>query len=529
MNNKVFILLWVFPLYTVILAFAIQATVVGFLYMRLMGLICTGLLVMIAGGSVILFTILLKSKFFRFLLVVIYPALLVLILVAMVMSAFNGYRLLAIIGVWGTVFSAIDFKKEFKSYFKRHVYPMFIPWWREHLSIRQFKIIGANIVLTMLFAGPGALLMCSPLWNLSTFEFTVSAQQAQQTDIVFYYACGTPTEYSSRHDLINIAKEYDVTLSLAWHVDYYDDTDPGSLGYEMAEFIKVANTNGVKIEMFPCFHFNWEYILDGGYFESVDMTLNWTEYWNIFTSWLASESITIDYVLWDVEGGSGPSEIAGLNGYLPPYQLRGLAQREREMPIVRAEFEHIIAETEAMGAKTRITTWSPNDAMDGDSYMQLINGQIGYIFPDLIASGKIEYVSTMAYTNHWGDIHSDQMHGRQLVYENARMLRRIHPDKVGICIGNINGNGLTTIQEVVNEYHLAIAGGATSVRLFNGASWVNGWNYAVVGPEWGIAGTEALFEACRQGGKGTFTEYANWSFNPLSGLLFDVGLNVQKI
>jgi hypothetical protein len=387
-------------------------------------------------------------------------------------------------------------------------------------------------MVVALLAIHGTFMLDAPYWNLQEREFSVSDQQAQSTDIVLYYACGTPTEYSAHHDVIDVARDYNATLSLAWHVQYFNDTAPGSLGHEMANFTRDANAKGVKIEYFPCFHFNWEYILDGGFFSSVGITLDWHEYWTLFKNWTIREGISVDFILWDMEGGSSPSSMAGMIGaewYLPTSRIVGLEQRERELPIVRAEFERIIAETAAMGAKTRITTWSPSDALDGDHDLLLLLGQFAYVFDDLIQSGAIEYVSTMAYTNRWGDVHPDDGFGRQGVYESARQLRSLHPDEVGICIGNINGNGLTTIEQVVNEYYLAIAGGVTSVRLFNGASWVNGWNYAVVGLAWGANGTRALFEACRKGGTGRFTENLErtvWQFT--NEFQFDLILNLCK-
>ena len=255
----------------------------------------------------------------------------------------------------------------------------------------------------------------------------------------------------------------------------------------------------------------------------INQTLTLYQYWTLFKSWLSLNNCSVNYVLWDIEEGSSPSDIAGLIPWLPTTLVIGLAQRTRELPAIRAVFSQILSETLAMGAKTRITTYSPLENNE-----QLYNGLIGYLFPDLVANGSIQYISCMQYANRWGDVNPDQLIGLERVYDTADQEREVDPNLVGIDIGNINGNGKTTIAEVINQYYLAIAGGATSVRLFNGASWVDGWNYTVVGPTWGINGTRALFEACRQGGIGTFTENQDWNTMEFGNVEAEIGLNLLK-
>lgn len=526
------LLAWLGPAIGLGLFFLIQGLVVGVRYTRVFGVMLAGLLLLGAGAIILFYYILFRSSFIRVAFIWINLGSLVTCIVAMAIVSFHGFRLLTAVAAWGFVAGTWLHRDDFTRVRRRIPFKKVPRWLKERFPRREVRRLAAVVVVTGLLGVHGTFLFAAPYWNLGLQEFEVSDQQAQDADIVLYYACGTPAEYSTRHDLIDVARDYNVTLSLAWHVQYYNDTTPGTLGYEMANFTRAANAKGVKIEYFPCFHFNWEYILDGGYFEAAGLTLDWHEYWTLFKNWTAREGISVDYVLWDMEGGSSPSSTAGMEGwewYLPTSRIIGLEQRKRELPLVRAEFERILGETAAMGAKTRITTWSPSDALDGDHDLLLLLGQFAYVFDDLIQSGAIEYVSTMAYTNGWGDVHPDDAFGRQGVYESARQLRSLHPDEVGVCIGNINGNGLNTIEQVVNEYYLAIAGGATSVRLFNGASWVNGWNYTVVGPEWGANGTRALFDACRAGGTGRFTENlarSLWQFE--HELVFDLVLNLAK-
>nr|MDO8110649.1 hypothetical protein [Candidatus Sigynarchaeota archaeon] len=529
MKKSLFIVLWALPFVSAFLVFAMQATVVGILYTRLAGMMATGLLLFIVGGVVLLFRGLLQSKSVRVGFFLLNGALLGFFTYTLWLAAFTGYRLLWGFAAWGTGAGVYDILAERKEPRKQNWKQRFGTWVSVHISRRQFRTSISYMGIMVLFAGPGTLMMTAPAWNCQTREFTVTPQQAQQTDLVMYYACGTPNEYTTHHYVVDVAKELNVTLSLAWPADVYYDLANGTLGHEMADFIRIANAKGVPIEMFPLFDNSWEYIIAGRYFPGINLTLNWYGYWSLFQNWTARENLTVNYVLWDIEGGSLPSEIANMGDLYPLVAVLGLAQRARETPAVRAEFDRILAETAAMGAKTRITTWDPTDAMDGDEDIQLLDGQVGYIFLDLIANESIEYVSTMSYTNHWGDIPPEQLAGHQAVYENARMLRRLHPNHVGICLGNINGAGLTTIEAVVNEVNLAIAGGVTCVRLFNGASWVNGWSYVVEGPVWGFNGTRALFTACRQGGIGRFTEYAKPNADRFSSVLLDVGLNLFKI
>ncbi|MFX0101777.1 MAG: hypothetical protein ACFFCS_19590 [Candidatus Hodarchaeota archaeon] len=528
-RRHLLLIAWLAPAIGLGLFFVIQGLVVGLRYTRVYGLMMTGIFFLGIAAIILVYYLLYRSSFLRVVFIWVNLGALVTCVVAMVIVSFHGFRLLLGVAAWGFVAGIGFHRGDFKRILNRIPLRGIPGWLRKRFPKQELKRLLAVGVIIALLGIHGTYLLYSPFWNLQQREFHVSDQQAQDTNLVLYYACGTPGEYSSRHDLIDVAWDYNVTLSMAWHVQYFNDTTPGTLGYEMANFSRAANAKGVKIEFFP---FNWEYILEGGYFEAVGLTLDWYEYWTLFKNWTVRESITVDHILWDMEGGSSPSSIAHLEGgawYLPTSRIIGLEQRRRELPLIRAEFERIIVETVAMGATTRITTWSPSDSLDGDHDRLLLMGQFGYVFEDLIQSGAIEYVSTMAYTNHWGDVHPDDAHGRQCVYECARQLRSLHPDEVGICIGNINGNGLTTIEQVVNEYYLAIAGGATCVRLFNGASWVNGWNYTVIGPVWGANGTRDLFEACQKGGTGRFVENLDrtlWQFQ--AEFLDDLILNLAK-
>jgi len=517
LRRAVLVLLWALPFMTTFSALAVQIAVIGGLYSRLVGLMAAGFLLLVAGGLVLLFRGLLQSISVRMGFAIVNVALLVFLTWLMCISAFTGYRLVWHFTAWGAVFGVYIVRQDMLGRLKQGRRERLAAWVSEHFSRRQYKTAASYVAILALFAGPGTLLMTSLYWNCQTMEFTVMPAQAQQTDLVMYYTSG----FATHHYVVDIARDFNVTLSLAWDPAYYYNSSPGTPGYDMVKFIEYANNELVPIEMFGTYNgFHWEDLRAGPLNEEV---------WSHFKSWLATNNISVQYVLWDIEDYSRPSEVALLEAFFPLVEVRGLAQRIRELPDVRAQFERLVADTAAMGAKTRITTYGPGDAFDGDADMTLLGGFASYDLADLIENGSIEYISTMAYTNHWGDIPPAQLSGFESVYRNARQLRHLMPNAVGIDIGNINGAGMNSTGPVVEQVNLAIAAGATCVRLFNGASWVNGWDYTWDGPEWGESGTRALFTAIRQGGTARFTENTGLNVGDFQNVFLDCVLNIIKL
>ncbi len=516
-KRAVVVELWALPFMAVFLALAIQVAVIGGLFSRLVGLMAVGFLLLVIGGLVVLFRGLLQSKSVRFAFFIINVALLVFLTLLMWLSVFTGYRLVWHFTVWGSAFGLYVVLLDWKGKLQQGRRQWLMTWASDHFSRRQYKTVASYAAILALFAGPGTLLMTTPYWNCQTLEFTVTPEQAQQTDLVMYYTSG----FATHHYVVDIARDFNVTLTLVWDPSYYYNSTAGTPGYDMVEFIEYANNLSVPVEMFGIYNrFHWEDLLAGPLNEEV---------WSHFKSWLATNNISVQYVLWDIEDSSRPSEVSSLEAFFPFLEVRGLAQRIRELPVVREQFEKLVADAAAMGAKTRITTYGPGDAFDGDADMTLLGGFASYDLADLIENGSIEYVSTMAYTNHWGDIPPAQLSGFESVYRNARQLRHLMLDAVGLDIGNINGAGMNTTGPVVEQVNLAIAAGATSVRLFNGASWVNGWDYVWDGPEWGESGTRALFTAIRQGGTARFTENAGLNAGDFQNVFLDCVLNLMKM
>nr|MDO8115007.1 hypothetical protein [Candidatus Sigynarchaeota archaeon] len=520
MKRAVLIELWSLPFMSVFFALAVQMAVIGGLYSRLVGFMAAGFLLLVIGGLAVLFRGLLQSEAVRIGFFVVNVALLVFLTWLTWLAAFTGYRLIWGFAGWGTGFGLRVVLQDRKGKLQatKAWRQRLKTWSSDHFSSRQYKTVASYTAILALFAGPGALLMTAPAWNCQTHEFTVTPQQAQQADLVMYYTSG----FYTHHYVVDIAKEFNVTLTLGWNngVGLLNTTN-GTAGQEMVQFMKYANEQGVPIEIFQTYQgYHWEDFLAGQAGEGV---------WTLFKSWLVDNNVTVQYMLWDIEDGSRPSDITGMDAFFPFVEIRGLAQRTRELPAVRAQFERLVADAAAMGVKTRITTFGPSDTFDGDDDTNRLGGLISYAIADLIANESVDYVSTMAYTNHWGDIPPEEMGGYESVYENARMQRHLHPNHVGIDIGNINGAGETTIESVVDQVNLAIAGGATSVRLFNGASWVNGWSYVVEGPEWGYDGTRALFAAIRQGGTTRYTENTTYHVNTFQPLFLDCVLNIMKM
>ncbi|NMC03740.1 MAG: hypothetical protein GYA24_00945 [Candidatus Lokiarchaeota archaeon] len=517
MKRAVLVVLWVLPFMTVFSALALQMAIIGNILGRLTGLMTAGFLVLIAGGLLILTRGLLQSVAVRAVFFVIYAAFFAFITFLLWISAYTGYRLVWHGCAWGTGLGLYIVVQDWKGRLQQGRRDRLVTWVAEHFSRRQYTTAASYLAILALFAGPGTVLMTSPYWNCQTMEFTITPAQAQQTDLVMYYTSG----FATHHYVVDIARDFNVTLTLAWDPSYYYNSSPGTPGHDMVEFIEYANNLSVPIEMFSTYNgFKWKDLLAGSLNEEV---------WSHFKSWLATNNITVQYVLWDIEDLSRPSEISSMEYFFPFLEVRGLAQRTRELPDVRAQFEKLVRDTAALGAKTRITTFGPGDVFDGDADVSILAGLANYDLADLIENGSIEYISTMAYTNHWGDIPPDQLGGFESVFRNARQLRRLMPNAVGLDIGNINGAGMNSTGPIVEQVNLAIAGGATSVRLFNGASWVNGWDYTWDGPEWGENGTRALFTAIRQGGTARFTENPGINAGDFMNVFLDCLLNIMKI
>ncbi|MBN2154182.1 MAG: hypothetical protein JW839_22195 [Candidatus Lokiarchaeota archaeon] len=516
-KRALLVVLWALPFMATFTVLSVQIAVIGDNYSRLVGLMGVGFLLLTISGLTILFRGLMQSISVRIGFFIANVALLGLMTSLLWISAGTGYRIVWHFAAWGVGFGAYIMRQDWLGRLQQNRRDRFMIWVSEHFSRRQYKTAASYMAILVLFAGPGTLLMTAPCWNCQSFEFTVTPEQAQRVDLVMYYTSG----FATHHYVVDIARDFNVTLTLAWDPTYYYNSSAGTPGYDMVEFIEYANNQSVPIEMYSTYNgFHWEDLRAG--------VLN-EEVWSHFKSWLSTNNITVQYVLWDIEDSSRPSEIASMEYLFPFLEVRGLAQRMRELPDVRAQFEKLVADTAAMGAKTRITTYGPGDVFDGDADITLLGGFASYDLVDLIESGSIEYVSTMAYTNHWGDIPPEQLSGFESVYRHARQLRHVMPNAVGIDIGNINGAGMNSTRPVVEQVNLAIAGGATSVRLFNGASWVNGWDYVWNGPEWGENGTRDLFTAIRQGGVARYTENAVLNHGDFQNVFLDCVLNLMKL
>jgi len=515
-KRSLFITIWALPFCCVFIAWGLQVAFDGALQSRLAGLVCAGFFILVGGALVLLFRGLLQSKSVRLGFFLINIGLVVFLAYLMWFVDFTGYRFVLALTLWGTGLGAWDMWVERRVPFNR--------FWKEahgiYLSRRQKCVLASYLVMAALVAGPGTLLMTAPTSDTKTFEFVISPQQAQNIDLVMYYTLNyDPGHYY----VVDLAKQFNVTLTLSWSPSYINDTVNGTAGRDEANFIHYANTQGVAIEVFQTFSEDlWNSYL-------VPPQANDT--WSLFQQWVARWHLKINYILWDIEDRSTPSSIVNKSSLWPFDAVEGLSQRYQELPTLRRAFERLVVQTEEnLSAKTRITTYGPGAVMDGDSDTYILDGIISYLFPDMIANGSIQYVSTMAYTNHWGDISPYNMSGDEAIYDDARMLRRLMPGACAVDIGNINGAGETNIEEVVNQVYLAIAGGATCVRLFNGASWVLGWDaYGNYGPEWGYNGTFALFQSIRQGGFAAYTENSSANYGTVQGVLLGTLLNFLKL
>jgi hypothetical protein len=200
------LLAWLGPAIATGVFYVVQGLVVGLRYTRVFGLVMTGQLFLGIGAMIVVYLLLYHSPFFRVLFTWVNLGAAIASAVAMVMVSFQGFRLLLAVATWGFVAGIWWHRGDFRAILERIPLREIPRWLRARFTRReQTRIAGAMIVVGLL-AVHGTFLLEAPSWNLQEREFAISTQQAQATDIVFYYACGTPTEYSAHHDVIDAAK-----------------------------------------------------------------------------------------------------------------------------------------------------------------------------------------------------------------------------------------------------------------------------------------------------------------------------------
>jgi len=133
-----------------------------------------------------------------------------------------------------------------------------------------------------------------------------------------------------------------------------------------------------------------------------------------------------------------------------------------------------------------------------------------------------EYTSVMAYRSHGPTfpVHP----GNSIIYEHVVGTRKTYGGKIAVCIGNMNAEPYLTVEALGNDVRLAVAAGAHSVRLFQGASWIYGFG----GPAYGFSGLESLLLELRNGGEAIWYPDMEWERFVFSQIKRDAILDLSK-
>jgi hypothetical protein len=151
------------------------------------------------------------------------------------------------------------------------------------------------------------------------------------------------------------------------------------------------------------------------------------------------------------------------------------------------------------------------DILTGSNNEQKYDGM-----PSFDIRSDYDYISMMIYRGcEWGGNTTPEY-----VYTGVKALKatQVPGGDVGVCLGCINYLPYPTIASVQNDVRLALAAGATSVRLFQGQSWTDGGVF----PGYGFGGLRDLLLAVRQGGSAQYVSNSSYEVGSALNIIQDV-------
>lgn len=369
------------------------------------------------------------------------------------------------------------------------------------------------------FIGTAACFLTVPLYAFPRDqEFLISDIQAQSYDLVLYY----PDAHRINITVCAIAQKYNVTLSFPITESQFSPNHKDYNAYVNA--VRLCNQYGVSVEMWPLFDWN-----NGSYpsFSEVDRVPG---LYNTFHTWTVIHGLTVQYLLWDIEAGGEYDPCSKEYSWTENFGPFGYVGHAQYCQRTSAEaWDHAV---NVWGEVNRQAT------LDGHLVRATTHWQIVYdIFDDddnlqrnwrlpVWAAGSYQYVSTMSYRGCDGPGDGPSA----MIYEGIRAAANKNPGNVAVCLGCINYEPYPDIPSVIADVHLSLAAGATSIRLFQGLSWVDGTgekagepdNLKWTNPPHNIDGLDALLEACRKGGVVTYHPDSRLKYEIFLNLLMDV-------
>ncbi len=446
-----------------------------------------------------------NSSILKMVMGVINEIWMVLLILISIIHVFQYFYLLFSTSIWNGVFGVFLIRDAVKD-------------WQEgsrneklDFKEKRTKIIAIVLSSVVVFS---AFLTISPFFNNKTYTFEVSDTQAQNYELVLYLPATNET--------VDVCRDANATLSFNAVQDVFNGSNPS--GAVLANVVKYANSQGVPIEIWPLFNRSsgFHYISARntealwGLYNDVH---NWTEYYNI----------TLDYLLWDIEDWVYGEDM-GYEGWAKNIPvLNSLGNLSMYGVILNDNldaWDDIIAEWKAMAIQSQADghimrgTVNPSayDYADGDLDFSTLN-----FMPSLELIPEFQYISSMYYTGcEWGLAWGGA--GPELVYQNTKMMTKVNPGPIAVCLGCINYVQYQNISAVKNDVMLALAAGANAVRLFQGGSWVYGW----IGPVHGYSGLNDLLQACRTGGEAHYTHTGTYDISFMGSTIGDIIIDFFK-
>jgi hypothetical protein len=390
------------------------------------------------------------------------------------------------------------------------------------------RLVAGLLVFAGLYGSMGFLITAPRTANMVPQTFTITAAQAEDYELFVYFP-----EYGVINDTIcDIFDEVNATLSFPLTENNFDVGDAN--GDIAANRTALLNSRGIKVEVWPLFEWT-----EGSY-PSISEIDRWPTLYEKFHNWTVRKPITVDYMMWDIESGGEGMDNDDIKDWVQPF--KGIAEHGRNslrlkqvdqvwpgaLATIRALGDRCRADGHLMGTTTHTII---EDLFDGDADLQKLSG-----LPVWDAADAFDFISMMVYRGcEWGGEPATS----DYVYDYARMNALVNNqpgDTVAVCLGCINFTPYPNITSVVDDVHLALAAGATMVRLFQANSWINevgtwqtgsgSWVYG--GPAHGASGLRDLLRACRDGGSVVYQPTAGRRQSLLSSVAYDVLFDLAK-
>lgn len=518
MNDHRF-LTWFGPFFILLLYVSLRLTIASLYLGRSMTLFCIGI-----NFAVIFFIYLLRfiNKFIIgqiFSCVLVYIAFFSMFIIFWI-SNFRGFIIPFVIIVYMTGYSGIIMRDIIRNF-------------RMNKSSRQnkvprqkFKEIKELISITFIIA-IGSIFLLSPYYYpYPNQTFTITSQQSQEYELVLYYPIKTDINEEFCLCMLDAGVN---TVSFPMYEHEFQDGTQEELNAVYA--IRNLTNFGIKSEVWPLFNY------DEGHYPSISEIDRFSHLYDVFQDWIERNSLTVDYILWDIESEGEGVDMTPYENWIEPFQslayAGSLGKRMANLSLIWNDANQAIIDlahqAQLDGHLVRTTThtiiW---DEFDGDGDLQMFSG-----IPAWDSKEAYEYISMMSYRGcEWGGDPSSST----WIYEHVKSSAKTQSGKIAICLGCINYNPYPNITSVVNDVHLALSAGVNSIRLFQGASWVYGVSPDPIKNVWGniahgLNSTEnegllQLLKACRQPGQVTYYPSIDIDLIIFSNILIDILLDL---